>query len=138
MSDWNDTVITEFRAGNERIADRFSRDSLLLLHTTGARSGLERVSPVACFTHGGQIFVVASAAGRPDNPAWYANLTANPQVSIEIWQDGELRTLTATAATLQPAERAPAWAMITAEMPGFADYQTTTDRVIPVVELTPA
>ena len=138
MSDWNDAVIMEFRAGNARIADRFDREALLLLHTTGARSGEERVSPVACFTGDGRILVVASAAGRPDHPAWYFNLTANPQVTVEIWQDGELRSLVATASTLPPAERTPAWAEITTVMPGFAEYETMTDRVIPVVELTPA
>jgi deazaflavin-dependent oxidoreductase (nitroreductase family) len=135
---WNDTVIEEFRAGNARIADRFDQGSLLLLHTAGAKSGQPRTSPVAFFRDGDRLLIVASAAGRDQNPAWYHNLLANPQVQIELWDDGELKTITGTARATVDDEREQLWTQITARAPGFANYQTKTTRQIPVVVVDPA
>ena len=135
---WNDNVISEFRAGNARVADTFDRDNLLLLHTTGARSGQERVSPVAVFTLGDDPVIVASAAGSPKNPDWYANLVADPQVQVERWQDGELVTSEVTAQVVpEGPEHDALWADVVKWSPGFGDYQTKTTRVIPLIRLLP-
>jgi len=132
---WNEQVIDEFRAGKERIANMFDRSALLLLHTVGARSGEPRTSPVAYFRDGERYLVVASAAGRDQHPAWYFNLLAHPEVTAEVWADDAIDAFPATAAPLEGEERDALWAQITAQAPGFADYQTKTTRVIPVVEL---
>jgi deazaflavin-dependent oxidoreductase (nitroreductase family) len=135
---WNDQVISEFRAGARRIADRFDRENLLLLHTTGARSGRERISPLAWLPDvdgGGRLLIVASAGGRPQHPSWYFNVVAHPKVSVEVWQGEELVTRSATATVADPGERAVLWAHITSLAPGFAAYESATDRVIPVVTL---
>jgi deazaflavin-dependent oxidoreductase (nitroreductase family) len=132
---WNDLVIEQFRAGQERIVDRFDRDFLVLLHTTGARSGEPRTSPVACFADGDHLLVVASAAGRPKHPAWYHNLVANPKVSLERWNGDTLETFDAVARPAEGPERDELWAKIVSWAPGFGEYQHNTDRLIPVVIL---
>jgi deazaflavin-dependent oxidoreductase (nitroreductase family) len=132
---WNDNVIAEFRAGNERIANMFDRSSLLLLHTTGARSGAARTSPLAYFTFDDEIVIVASAAGADKHPAWYHNLLADPEATIERWQDGAIESVPVKAAPAEGAERDRLWERITAQAKGFAGYQTKTDRLIPVVVL---
>lgn len=132
---WNDTVIEQFRAGEQRIASMFDRSSLLLLHTTGAKSGQPRTSPLAYFALDDQIVIVASAAGREAHPAWYFNLLANPEVTIERWHDDAIETIEAKAVPADSAERDQLWAHITSRAPGFAEYQSKTSRVIPVVVL---
>ena len=132
---WNDNVIAEFRAGKQRVGGMFDRSALLLLHTTGARSGQRRTSPVAYFAFDGQFVIVASAAGRDANPAWYFNLLANPEVTIERWHDDAIESVTAIAVPAEGAERDRHWAKITSLAPGFADYQTKTSRQIPVIVL---
>lgn len=135
---WNDTVIQEFRAGKARIADMFDQGSLLLLHTVGAKSGQPRTSPVAFFHDGDRILVVASAAGSDHHPDWYHNLRANPKVQVELWEDGELKTIPAGARTADDTEHDQLWAQIVAHAPGFGEYQTKTSRKIPVVVVEPA
>jgi deazaflavin-dependent oxidoreductase (nitroreductase family) len=133
---WNDMVIEQFRAGHVRIADTFDRDALLLLHTTGARTGEPRLSPVAYLDQGDHLLIVASAAGAPNHPSWYLNLAAHPLVSVERWAGDRLESFDAVAEPVTGgAERDRLWAEVTARAPGFADYQTRTDRVIPVVVL---
>ena len=134
---WNDAVIEQFLAGDERIADTFDRDYLVLLDTTGAKSGLTRTSPVACFEDAGRLLVVASKAGADTHPAWFHNLVAHPTVHVRRWEDGALASYDAVATVLEGEERAAAWDWITSRSPGFADYQTRTSRVIPVVALAP-
>lgn len=134
---WNDTVIEQFRAGDARIADMFDRGALALLHTTGAKSGEPRISPLAYFHDGDRILLVASAAGAERHPAWYHNLLANPKVQVEIWEDDELKTITATARQADDDLRERLWPQITAVAPGFAEYQTKTSRKIPVVVVEP-
>jgi deazaflavin-dependent oxidoreductase (nitroreductase family) len=135
--DWNETVIAQLRAGEARIADTFDRDALLLLHTTGARSGEPRVSPVAYFEGGDHLLVVASKAGADSHPAWYHNLLAHPSVAVERWVGDRFESAPVTARALDGEERDRAWAQITSRAPGFGEYQKQTERVIPVVELTP-
>lgn len=137
MSGWNDTVIEQFVEGRERIADTFDRDALILLGTTGARTGSPRTSPLACLADGDRLLVVASKAGADTDPDWYRNLVAHPAVHVRRWEDGVLAEYDATATVLHGAERDEAWERLTAWAPGFAEYQTKTSRVIPVVALHP-
>ncbi|MFI7589585.1 nitroreductase/quinone reductase family protein [Spongisporangium articulatum] len=137
MAGWNEMVIEQFRAGQARIADRFDREYLLLLHTVGARSGEPRLSPVAYKDDGGRLLIAASAGGRPQHPSWYFNLVANPEVTVERWVDGQLVTQTAHATAPEGAERDRLWDEFTAWSPGFKDYEKSTDRRIPVIVLEP-
>ncbi len=131
MSDWNDKVIAEFRANQGRVGGQFEGAPLLLLHSIGAHSGQERVNPMMYQTVGNGFVVFASKAGADTNPDWYHNLRAHPQARIEVGTE----TLEVTARVLDAAEREPVWEEQKARYPGFADYETKTDRVIPVVML---
>ena len=84
MNDWNKAIIEEFRANDGKVGGMFAEMPLLLLHTTGAKSGQEHVNPVAYFVDGDNLVIAASKGGAPTNPDWYYNLVANPQVSIEV------------------------------------------------------
>jgi deazaflavin-dependent oxidoreductase (nitroreductase family) len=137
MSGWNDTVIEQFLEGRERIADTFDRDSLVLLGTTGARTGQPRTSPVACFADGDRLLVIASKAGADTHPDWFHNLVANPVVQVRRWEDGALADYEASATVLEGPDRDRAWELVTTRAPGFAEYQTKTTRLIPVVALQP-
>ncbi len=131
-NDWNDKIIEEFRANGGKVGGNFEGAPLLLLHTTGAKSGKERVSPMMYRADGDKMYVFASYAGRPENPAWYHNLVAHPQVTVEVGTE----TFPATATTVTGTERDEIYAAHAAIFPGFAEYEQKTSRVIPVVELT--
>jgi deazaflavin-dependent oxidoreductase (nitroreductase family) len=131
MSDFNKQVIDEFRANDGKVGGNFEGAPLLLLHTTGAKSGAERVSPIVYQDLDGSVAVFASKAGADTNPDWYHNLVAHPEVSIEIGTE----TKAVTARVAEGDERETIWARQKDVMPGFADYETKTDRVIPVVVL---
>jgi deazaflavin-dependent oxidoreductase (nitroreductase family) len=131
-NDWNTRVIDEFRANGGQVA-AFPNGYLLLLHHTGARSGQERVSPLAYLTVDGGYAIFASKAGAPENPAWYHNLQANPKATIEIGTE----TIPVIARVASPEEREPIWARQKEASPGFADYEKKTTRQIPVVILEP-
>ena len=135
MTNWNDEVIAQFRAGEARIANRFDREGLVLLHTTGARTGQERISPLAVFRVEGKLAIVASAAGAPENPAWYFNLRKNPRVTIEIAEGDGIATRSLVAEDATGEHRDRLWRQLVAAAPGFGDYQEKTTRVIPVVLL---
>jgi deazaflavin-dependent oxidoreductase (nitroreductase family) len=132
---WNDRVIAGFRDGQELIADTFPRPVLLLLHTTGARTGQPRVSPVAYLRDKDRYLVTASAGGRGQHPGWYHNLLAQPRVTVELWSDDAIEKFEAVATPAEGTERDTLWEMITSWQPGYADYQTQTTRQIPVVTL---
>jgi deazaflavin-dependent oxidoreductase (nitroreductase family) len=134
---WNDTVIEQFLHGKQRIADTFDRDFLILLDTTGARTGLRRTSPVGCFPDGDRLLIVASKAGADTHPAWFHNLVANPTVGVRRWENDELTESEATATVLRGAERDRAFDWIVQRAPRFGEYQATTARVIPIVALQP-
>jgi deazaflavin-dependent oxidoreductase (nitroreductase family) len=134
MTDWNSSIIAEFRANGGKVGGQFEGAPLLLLHTTGARSGQERVNPVMYRPDGDNLVVFASKAGASTNPDWYHNLRANPRVSVEIGT--EQRDVVARIA--EGDERERLWGAHKAAWPGFADYETKTDRQIPVVILEPA
>jgi deazaflavin-dependent oxidoreductase (nitroreductase family) len=131
MSDWNDKVIEEFRANGGKVGGNFEGAPLLLLHSTGARSGQERVHPMMYQAVGDGFAVFASKAGADTNPDWYHNLRAHPQAWVEVGTD----TVEVTARVLDAEEREPVWQEQKARYPGFADYETRTERVIPVVLL---
>jgi deazaflavin-dependent oxidoreductase (nitroreductase family) len=130
-NDWNTRVIDEFRANGGKV--RAFPNGLLLLHHTGARSGQERVSPLAYLAVDGGYAIFASKAGAPENPAWYHNLQANPQATIEIGTE----RVPVTARVAGPEEREPIWTRQKERNPGFAEYEQKTSRQIPVVILEP-
>ena len=134
MSDWNTKVIEEFRANDGEVGGPLAHLSLLLLHHTGAKSGTERVNPLAYLKDGDRYVIFASKAGAPDHPAWYHNLRANPETTIEIGTE----TLPVLATEAGGEERDRLYAAMVAATPQFAEYQQQTERRIPVVVLTPA
>jgi deazaflavin-dependent oxidoreductase (nitroreductase family) len=127
---FNDPVIDEFRSSGGTVG-RFGR-ALVLLHHIGAKSGEDRVTPVMGLRDGDTWLVAASKAGADDNPAWYHNLLAHPEVEIETPDDG---TVAVRATDLKGAERDAAWARFLAASPGFRSYEERTSRVIPVLRL---
>jgi deazaflavin-dependent oxidoreductase (nitroreductase family) len=131
MANWNENVIAEFRANEGRVGGSFEGAPLLLLHSTGARSGQERVNPMMYLAVGDAFAVFASKAGADTNPDWYHNLRAHPEARVEVGTE----TLDVTARVLDPEERQPIWEEQKRRYPGFADYEAKTDRVIPVVLL---
>jgi deazaflavin-dependent oxidoreductase (nitroreductase family) len=133
-NDFNTKIIEEFRANGGRVGGPFEGGTLLLLHTTGARSGQERVNPVAYLKLDDGYAVFASKAGAPVNPDWYHNLVAHPAVEAEIGD----QTMRFTARVAQGEERERIWSRQKAGNPGFAEYEQKTSRQIPVVILEPA
>jgi deazaflavin-dependent oxidoreductase (nitroreductase family) len=105
MSDWNEKIISEFRDSDGRVGGPFEGAPLLLLHSTGARSGTERVNPMMYQAVGDGFAVFASKSGADTNPDWYHNLRAHPDVRIEVGAE----TLEVTARVLAPEERQPIW-----------------------------
>jgi deazaflavin-dependent oxidoreductase (nitroreductase family) len=135
MSDpqnWNQKIIDEFRANEGRVGGQFEGAPLVLLTTTGAKSGRRHTTPVMYLPgDDGIVYVFASKAGAPSNPDWYRNLIANPNVTVEVGTD----KYDAVATTLEGDERAQKYATQARKYPGFAEYQEKTTRVIPVVAL---
>ena len=133
MSDWNADIIEEFRANAGKVGGPFEGAPMLLLHSTGARSGAERVNPVVYQRDGDRWVVFASKGGADTNPAWLHNLRANPEATIEVGTD----TADVRARVAEGAERERLWTRQKELMPGFADYERKTSRQIPVVVLEP-
>ena len=127
----NPTIIEEFRANGGKVGGPFKDATLLLLHTTGAKSGQQRVNPVMCFRFDGKLMIVGSYAGADVNPAWVHNLRAHSRAHIEIGTD----SYDVEAHELPRAERDAAFDHVVKRAPGFGDYQSKTDRIIPVFEL---
>jgi deazaflavin-dependent oxidoreductase (nitroreductase family) len=136
MSDWNTKIINEFRENNGVVGGPFAGAHLALLTTIGAKSGEKRVSPMMYFANGDSLVVVASKAGAPENPGWYHNLLKNPTVHVEAAVDGGIEEYDATATPMPEPDRTERYAKIGASNPGFAEYQTKTDRKIPLVVLS--
>jgi deazaflavin-dependent oxidoreductase (nitroreductase family) len=128
---FNADVIAEFRANGGKVGGPWQNATLLLLHTTGARSGRSRVSPLGALHVDGRLIVVGSYGGAAINPAWVHNLRANPRARIEIGTE----TVDVEAGELPPDERDAVWPRIVDIAPPFADYQDRTARTIPVFEL---
>jgi deazaflavin-dependent oxidoreductase (nitroreductase family) len=131
VNDWNSGIIEEFRANGGKVGGQFDGAPLLLLTTTGAKSGKKHTTPVMYLDDGDRVLVFASKAGAPTNPAWFHNLRANPEATVEVGAD----TYRVAAEVLEGEERDRLYAKQAAAYPGFAEYQEKTDRVIPVVAL---
>ena len=129
---WNDKIIAEFRAHGGRVGGPYEGHPLLLLHHRGAKSGKERVNPLACQPLGdGKWAVFASKGGAPTNPDWFHNLVANPDVTIEIGTE----VVSVKARVAEGEERDRIWNRQKQLMPGFAAYEKKTSRQIPVIVL---
>src|SRR5579859_7269184 len=131
MSNFNQQIISEFRANEGKVGGGFNGAPMVLLTTTGAKSGKRYTTPLVYLAEGDRMFIFASFAGAPTNPAWFHNILANPRVSIEVGPD----RYEADAIVLTGDERDRVFAAQVKAMPGFAGYQAKTSRVIPVVEL---
>jgi deazaflavin-dependent oxidoreductase (nitroreductase family) len=132
VNDHNRAIIEEFRANGGKLGGNFEGAPMLLLHTTGARSGQPRVNPMMYLRDGDRLVVFASKAGAPTNPDWYHNLVAHPDASVEVGDE----TFDAHATVLIGAERDRLFAKQAQLFPGFKEYEERTTRVIPVVALT--
>ena len=138
--DYNTEIITEFRANQGRVGGMWAGTTLMLIHHIGARSGIERVTPVACSPRGGGRFAIwAANGGSPAQPAWYYNLTAHPRITVEVGT----QTFTVLARELDGTARAGLWPELVAEWPkpveGSPDLgaaQARTTRQFPVFMLT--
>lgn len=133
-TDWNSQIIEEFRANDGKVGGQFEGAPVLLLTTTGAKSGKRHTTPMMYLPGDGRLYVFASKAGAPTNPDWYHNLVANPTVSVEVGTD----RYEATATPLAGADRDRIYEEQARLYPGFAEYQEKTTRTIPVVELARA
>jgi deazaflavin-dependent oxidoreductase (nitroreductase family) len=132
-NEWNRQVIEEFRSKQGQVGGVFENVTLLLLHTTGAKSGLERVNPLVCMPDGERLIVCASKGGAPSHPDWYYNLVANPDVVVEYGTE----TFKARATVVEEPERTELYGRMAARFDGFREYQRKTSRVIPVIALNP-
>jgi deazaflavin-dependent oxidoreductase (nitroreductase family) len=129
LGETNRRVIREFRAGGE--IEGMHRDRLVLLTTTGARTGERRTTPMMFHREGQRLLVVASNAGAPRHPDWYHNVVANPRVTVEVGDE----TFEATAVPLAGEDRERTWAMLKERYPFFAGYEAEVARTIAVVAL---
>jgi len=132
VNDFNQGIIAEFRENDGKVRGMFEGMPMVLLHTTGAKSGEERVNPLAYQQVGEAWAVFASKAGAPTHPDWYHNVVANPRCSIEVGAD----SIDVVARVLEGDEREQVWSTQKANVPTFAEYEESAgDRVIPVVLL---
>lgn len=130
-NDWNAKIIEEFRANAGRVGGPFEGAPLLLLHTTGAKSGVERTNPVMYQSDDGRLAVFASNGGAPTNPDWYHNLLANPRMSVEVGTE----KFDVIARVAKGKERQRIWETQKQRYPAFAQYERRTHREIPVIIL---
>ena len=131
-NNWNDGIIEEFRSNEGRVGGRFAGHPLLLLHHWGAKTGIERVNPLACQPMGdGKWAVFGSKGGADTNPDWFHNLNANADAVIEFGTE----TIPVRAHVAEDDERETIWTKQKQLMPGFADYEKKTTRQIPVIVL---
>jgi deazaflavin-dependent oxidoreductase (nitroreductase family) len=134
MNDFNAQIIEEFHANAGHVGGMFEGMPLLLLHHTGAKSGMTRINPLVYQQDGNRYVIFASKAGAPTNPDWYHNLKAHPNVKIEVGSD----TIDVVASEADGEERDRLFRTQVERAPQFAEYEQKTDRVIPVIVLTPA
>jgi deazaflavin-dependent oxidoreductase (nitroreductase family) len=132
-ADFNAKIIDEFHANEGRVGGMFEGVPLLLLHHTGAKSGESRINPLAYQSDNGRYVIFASKGGAPANPAWYHNLKAEPNVTIEVGTN----TIDVAASEASGEERDRLFRTQVERVPQFDEYEQKTERVIPVVVLTP-
>ena len=131
MREFNEKLIEEFRANDGKVSGSFANAPLILVTHTGAKTGTRRTSPLVYTRDGDRIVLIASKGGAPTHPHWYLNMTANPQVTVEL--PGETFEARVTEATGDERDRL--YDAQAAQMPNFADYAKATDRTIPVLVL---
>jgi deazaflavin-dependent oxidoreductase (nitroreductase family) len=129
--DWNTKIIEEFRANGGKVGGNFEGAPLLILHSTGAKSGQERLAPLMYRPVGDDLVIFASKAGAPTHPDWFHNLRAHPEASVEVGTE----TKRVVAREAEGEERERIWEAHKKAFPGFQEYEDKTDRVIPVVVL---
>jgi deazaflavin-dependent oxidoreductase (nitroreductase family) len=133
--DFNAKIIEEFRANGGRVGGPWASTPLILIHHVGAKSGIERVTPLGCFPQGdGRFVIVASNGGSRTHPDWYFNLKANPRITVEVGP----QTFTVLAEELDDTARAELWPQLVGEAPQLGEYQTRLTRHIPVFMLSRA
>lgn len=130
-NNWNKAIIDEFRANAGKVGGNFANMTLLLLHSTGAKSGKERINPVAYVRDGDRLAIIASKGGAPTNPDWYFNLIAHPLITVEVGTD----TFQARAEPAKEPERSRLYQKMVQMAPRFAEYEKKTTRKIPVFVL---
>ena len=133
LDEFNAQIIEEFRANEGAVGGPLEGAPILLLHSTGAKSGEERLHPVLYQAVGEDLAIFAAYAGGPKNPAWYHNLVANADATVEIGTD----TIQVKARVASGDERETIWMAVKADFPQFVEYKAKTDREIPVVILQP-
>jgi deazaflavin-dependent oxidoreductase (nitroreductase family) len=133
VTDRNAMIIEEFREHDGRVSGPFEGAPMLLLHTTGARSGAERINPLMYLPDGERLVVFASKGGAPKNPDWYHNVRTHPEVEVEVGT----RRIHARARVARGGERDALYAEQSRRYPQFARYQEAVERTIPVVILEP-
>jgi deazaflavin-dependent oxidoreductase (nitroreductase family) len=131
--DWNRQTVEAFRANKGQVGGMWEGRPLLLLTTTGAKSGQRRTNPMMYLREGDRLFVFASKGGAPSHPDWYRNLLAHPEVTVEIGD----QTCEAIAKPLTGEEHDSIYARWAEQYPQFREYQEKTSRTIPVIELIP-
>jgi deazaflavin-dependent oxidoreductase (nitroreductase family) len=134
VNDYNSAIIEEFRANEGKVGGPFEGAPVLLLTTTGAKSGQQRTTPVMYLPDGERMVVFASKGGAPSNPAWYHNLLAHPSAKVEVGSDA----VDVNAVVTSGEERERLFRDQAERYPQFADYAQKTTREIPVVALEPA
>jgi deazaflavin-dependent oxidoreductase (nitroreductase family) len=128
-NDFNTDIIEEFRANEGRVGGPMAGATVILIHHIGARSGIERVTPLACSPQGnGRFVIVAANGGSPTHPDWYYNLKANPRIKVEVGT----QTFAVLAEELDDTARAELWPKVVAESPAVGEFQTRTTRQIPM------
>lgn len=131
QNDFNRQITEEFRANAGKVGGPFAGRPMLLLTYTGAKSGTQRTTPLVYLPDGDRWLIFASKGGSPTHPAWYHNLVAHPDASIEVGSE----TVPVKAVVLKGEERDHLYAKQASIMPAFGEYQSKTSRTIPVVAL---
>jgi len=132
MSDWNKQIIEEFRANDGKVGGNFANNTLLLLHTRGAKSGQDRVNPLVTIEDADRLVVVASKGGGPTNPDWYYNVVANPGVEVEYGSE----KYEARATVTSEPERSELYGKMEEVLSAFTTYKEQMTRIMPVITLT--
>ncbi|GAA1456616.1 nitroreductase/quinone reductase family protein [Williamsia maris] len=139
MTDFNDTIINEFRSNGGHVETAGFGDKLVVLHSIGAKSGDVRLNPLLGLPEGNSWLIVGSAAGSPKDPAWVHNLRATPDIDVEVPGDGEVKTIKVHVSEVPDSEWAENWKKFTDFSDGFKEYEKTAEgRTFPIFRLNPA
>lgn len=130
----NANVIAEFRSNSGKVGGQFENADLVILRTTGAKTGQERLTPLTYVSDNGRYYVFAAGPYLPNHPAWYFNLVANPRVTLEVGTE----TFDATARVLEADDRLAIWNRFVTDIPDLPGWQDQAGRVFPIIELTPS